>query len=228
MKSVLHGLTATSAAVLLMVGAAQADVTQTKAGNDQNTIAVQDSLNGNDVAILSGNLSDNTVNSNSNNNTSVNDSQTALFGSQAAGRDANLLSHNSLSADVDTSVNGSQFAEKDGIAAGGNATHFDADDGSQIVGGTAYMRSHNDESFTVEIGGVSINLTGIASRQKLEATVSDNEMRVSGAVLTGNLYGGAGNFKSFSGVNSQNANTGLLAAGLNANVVNVHGAVAIK
>ena len=228
MKSVLHGLTATSAAVLLMVGVAHADVTQSHANGNQTTIAVQDSLNGNDVAILSGNLSDNNLQLGNDNNTSVNDSQTAVKDSQAAGRDANVLSHNTVALDYDESVNNSQFSEHGGQAAGNDATKMEAKDDSQIVGGTAYMRSHNDESLTIEIGGVSINLTGIASHQKLEATVSDNETRVSGGVLTGNLYGGASNFQSFSGVNSQNANSGLLAAGLNANVVNVHGAVAIK
>ena len=223
----LFGFTATSAFALLLAVGAQANVSQTSAGGDQSAIAVQDSLNDNTLAFGSYNGSGNEVVTDSNNDASTNNSQTAVLGSQAAGQDTNVDSHNTYEDNSDHSINDSQFAYG-GQAAGNDALSLEASNGSQVAGNDAVMDSYNDYGTTVTIGDVSFNLTEIASSQYLHASVTNNQVRIKrGGLTTGSIFAGSGNFDSFAGINSQNLNSGALSVGLNANAVNVHGTVTI-
>lgn len=224
----LPGLSGASAFVLLIAATAQADgLNQVAAGGDQYAIAVQDSVNGNLVNYGSGNDNNNSLAAGNGNDNSTNDSQIAALDSQAAGNDANIGSHNTLSEGLNASVNESQSADRKGQAAGNDAISIDADRRSQVAMGDAVQGSHNDASTNIEVGPVALNVTSLASAQLLEAAVTDNKMVVFGGVTSGHVFSGSGNFGGFAGLNSQNINSGVMSVGLNASAVNVHGQVTI-
>jgi hypothetical protein len=140
-------------------------------------------------------------------------------------RSANAGSDANVQADRDS--NNSATADNGSVAAGQDLDIDDSFNDESVNATDSSIAAGDDveiEDSAVALGGS----TAIMSVTELDATITANQVHLDdGEVTTGNVLGGSSNFQQFTGVNSQNINSGVLSIGQNASTIAVHGQVTI-
>lgn len=154
----------------------------------------------------------------------------------AAGDDVEVdRSFNSATGgDGSVNLSAGEEIEDVGIAGAGDgsvalAAGDDIDDVGVAIAGDGSMAFGAGDDVEIQDSQLALgDATSIVSTTHLEGTVTDNELTVDKSLSTGSVLSGSYNFKNFSGINSQNVNSGIMSVGQNANTIGAHGNVTIQ